>query len=204
MQIPSEAKSKQLRAESLRVDLAAAVSSESYEHAASLRDELALLLGDAEVAVLVANQAFYSALRSHDLEAMTALWPDSPLAASCTRTFDGFPPLRGRQAVLHTWAQVFSDTQLAVTPDDVRCSVLRGGLSAVVTCVERRLLSGGDAALTATNVFEKDASDGQWRLVLHQAWPYAEEVQVAHGDEGDYPCDEEIHYDDDSYPGATG
>lgn len=171
---------------------------QNFAKAAALRDELRLLLDDAEVAVLVANDSFYSALRAHDVSRMNTLWEDGTLAGACIRSFDGFPPLHGRQTVLDTWLEVFGP-QLAISLESVRCAVLRGGLSAVVTCVERRLgESRGDGALSATNVFEKNV-DGQWRLVLHQAVPFDDPTN-AQAESAEH----EVEYDADDFPGATG
>jgi hypothetical protein len=188
------AASKYMRAETLRVELEEAVTAERFSQAASIRDELAALTKDAEVAVRDANAHFYNALRQHDADAMERIWPDGALADSSTRVFSGFPVMRGRCAILDLWREV----RIGVHTTDTRCKVLRGGLSAVVTCVERELGGGpGDGALAATNVYEKDELRDEWRLVLHQAWPMAEEVNSA--EEEDV-----VEYDADDFPGATG
>lgn len=189
------AASKHIRAETLRVELADAISEERFSQAAILRDELRVLVQDAEVAVRDANANFYRALCQHDADGMERVWPDHPLAASCTRVFSGFPVQRGRRAILDCWRQVRVD----VHTTDTRCVMLRGGLAAVVTCVERELGGGpGDGAVVATNIYEKDEERGdEWRLVLHQASPMAE---VSDGDEDE----DAVEYDADDFPGATG
>lgn len=189
-------------AESLRSELETAVQNERFDRAAELRDEIAVLFADAEVAVLDANAKFYAALRSHDVTAMEAMWPDSELSPASIRHYDGFSVRRGRTSILECWREVRSDAQLSLF--DLRCSVLRGGCAAVVTCIERRLGGGsGDSALFATNVFElvvssdDDASSSSaWRLKLHQATP----IESAHST---IP-EEVVDYDADDMPGATG
>ena len=204
-----------LRAEAMQDELSDAVREERYEDAAKLRDQLASLQRDARVSVLQANKAFYHALRTHAFDEMDEMWPaDGALAGACTRVYSGFPTLTGRQAIIDVWRQVVSDSRMALStpPDDFRCVVLRGGLSAVVTCVERSIRGGpGDSALATTNVWEREvhngvgatgpatvADAGPWRLVLHQARP----LELVDANAG---MDEEpISYDDPSYPGVTG
>lgn len=154
------------KAESLKAALSAAIQREQYTDAAALRDELASLTLDDEVSVLQANTAFYDAFSSGDFDAMEALWSEDVVCAH-----PGFPHLRGHAEVMDSWSQIFDQEALdmIVSPDNVRCTLLRGGLSAVVTCAER-VGEDRDNAMTATNIFEKDA-DGRWRMVLHQAGP---------------------------------
>ena len=81
--------------------------------------------------------------------------------------------------------------------------LLRGELTAVVTCVEWRLgwmMGSDDAAatdddtLSTTNIFER-STDGTWQLILHRAWPVSSVADEMSGD-----CD----YDAEDFPGATG
>ena len=188
--------SKHSHVESLRTDLADAVSEERFDVAASLRDELAQLTKDAEISVIDANTAFYKALSTHDEDAMKRIWAaDSPLASCCSRVYDGFPVLHGRTPILELWRQVSSDARVHVADTDTKCVLLRGGYSAVVHCIERRLGMGNDGLLAATNIYELDEVSAQWRLVLHQARPIAIEA----GSE-----DDAVDYDADDFPGATG
>jgi ketosteroid isomerase-like protein len=155
------------RAIEVKALLAAAIGREDYGTAATLRDELATLQLDDEVAVLQANEAFYEAFSARNLEAMEAMWVSEGDGAVCAHP--GFPPLRGHRAIIDSWQQIFSDSNMQLKAENVRCLLLSGGLSAVVTCVER-IEGAGDNALTATNIFEK-GTDGRWRMVLHQAGP---------------------------------
>ena len=63
---PAERASALVRAGEVQVELAAAVIREDYLTAAALRDELATLLFDDEVAIFQANSAFYEAFSSRE------------------------------------------------------------------------------------------------------------------------------------------
>ena len=181
--------------ERLRAELESAVRTENFAQASALKAEISMLRLETEVAVLDANAAWYSALRDHDATAMEEVWPETPLSTMCCRVYDGFPLLRGRSAVLDTWRKVRSDQQMATF--DTRCVVLRGGYSAVVTCVERRLGGGsGDSALSVMNLFELALDDASWHLALHQATPMQ-------GPASSMP-EQVVEYDADDFPGATG
>lgn len=184
------------RLEELKSDLAEAVCDERYSTAASLRDELAALESDEEGAVLSANAAFYSALRvkSGDPSILDDIWVDGPLAPQCTRAYPGFEKRIGREAILSLWSEVVADAHLELT--SVRCVLLRGGLSAVVSCVEQRHPSSDE--LSSTNVFEKGI-DGRWRVILHQGEPLASTREAAQED-----SEEDEQYFDEDVPGATG
>lgn len=183
------------RCEALRVQLADAISNEQYTTAARLRDELENLLQDERLVVLAANERFYAALRTQDEASLTSLWDDGSLASACTRMYPGFAPLRGRSVILDCWRQVRSDQHVRVDGSNLRCTILRGALSAVVTMTEIRIGAGaGDEALSTTNVFEKAPPHDEWKLVLHQAWPIVAAIEEMGG----------ADYDADDFPGATG
>ena len=61
----------------------------------------------------------------------------------------------------------------------------------------------GDAALSATNVFELD-SQSSWRLVSHRATPIITAAQAASWSSEQLLEDEAVEYDADDFPGATG
>jgi len=102
--------------------------------------------------------------------------------------------VRGREAILQRWQDTVSDATIRLA--SLRCILLRGGHSAVITLVELRSPNHEDA-LSATNIFEK-GPDGCWRLSLHEARP-DERHQL------DSLCgDEEEEFFDEDVPGATG
>ena len=112
-------------------------------------------------AILFANDAFYAAFAGRDYATMDALWADGDV----TCIHPGWPPLRGRDAVMTSWRDI-----LAHEPPDVsahRAEVsLQGGV-AVVTCVELIPGPGRPQVLSATNVFVKQGH--VWKVSHHQA-----------------------------------
>jgi ketosteroid isomerase-like protein len=118
-----------------------------------------------------ANAAFYAAFESGDLDAMRALWLDSP---DTVCVHPGTIALRGSSAIARSWGLIMANTpyiQFFLT--DVEVSVQ--GDVATVTCTENVLTGddnpqvfGGGRAV-ATNVFVRRGSD--WRLWVHHASP---------------------------------
>ena len=143
---------KYTRVQSLRDELAEAVRTEAFPRAAEIRDELKVLAAHVDVAVLDANNAFYTALRAHDLDAMESVWPAAKTDdRDCsTRTYDGFAPLHGREEILQVWREVYSDRQMVTF--DTHLELSSGENTAVVTCVERRL---GAICSSCTSVVPK-------------------------------------------------
>ncbi|MDP9394145.1 MAG: nuclear transport factor 2 family protein [Actinomycetota bacterium] len=148
------------------------------------------MTGDEVRAVEAANEAFYRAIESADLDLLEAVVLDgSPAdAAAVTTVHPGWPLLRGRGEVLRSFAAVMAGTpyiQFILTDVDVRTL----GDVAVVTCAENILTgvereSDGETELgfaagrvVATNVFRRTPSG--WRLWVHHASP------VMVGEDGD-------------------
>ena len=112
-------------------------------------------------AVLFANDAFYAAFQSRDLEAMDGLWAS---AAPVACIHPGWPALSGREDVMDSWRSILNGD----SPPDIRCRNAEAfvhGESAFVICYE--LVGGG--VLVASNLFVRE--EGQWRMVHHQAGP---------------------------------
>ena len=112
-------------------------------------------------AVLFANEAFYLAFASRDVDAMEGVWATAEPVA-CIHP--GWQALIGREAVLDSWRGILSN------PDSppVRCHNARAlvlGDAALVLCYEEV----GGAVLVATNTFRREGR--AWKLVHHQAGP---------------------------------
>jgi uncharacterized protein (TIGR02246 family) len=129
-----------------------------------------MIQSDAD-AVTAANEAFYAAFESVDLDRMEALW-DVDEGVTCVHP--GWQMLRGRARIMRSWALIFANTpyiQFFLTDVDVEVS----GDIAVVTCSENILTSvgdeTGDAHVVATNVFHR--RDDGWRLRVHHGSPVA-------------------------------
>lgn len=130
-------------------------------------------------AVERANQAFYDAVETSDLDGLEAVVLDGPLAETVAVVHPGWPVLRGRREVMRSYALIMANTdyiQFFLT--DVEVAV--DGDAAVVTCTEN-ILTGGPAEedgsagslvgglVVATNVFRRTA-DG-WQMWVHHGSP---------------------------------
>ena len=127
-----------------------------------------------------ANEAYYAAFESADLDAMEALWLDDP---DTVCVHPGQPPVRGTGPIRRSWALVMANTpyiQFFLT--DVQTSV-RGGVG-TVTCTENVLTAdentgpdafGGTKAV-ATNVFVH--GEEGWQLWIHHASPVLSRSQA--------------------------
>ncbi|MFQ5696553.1 MAG: nuclear transport factor 2 family protein [Terriglobia bacterium] len=129
----------------------------------------------AEDAVRAANQRFYSALESLDLDAMDALWLHEDWVA-CVHP--GWELVESWEAVRASWASIFDNTKrMKVAVTDVTVHV--EGDAAWVNCVEQVTSSFETGFSTgwvqATNVFLRRA--GTWRMVHHHASPIPQQEE---------------------------
>lgn len=135
--------------------------------------------GDDTSAIEAANTALYAAVESGDLDLMGAVWLDGADADAVTCVHPGWATLRGRGAILRSWAAIMAGTpyiQFFLT--DLTVTV-RGDV-AMVSCTEN-ILTGVDdpgngqpsgfagGRVAATNVFRRTAAG--WRLWSHHASP---------------------------------
>jgi ketosteroid isomerase-like protein len=126
---------------------------------------------DAE-AVLAANDAFYRAFESLEMDRMRALWLP---AATIVCIHPGWNALVGWPAVMESWEQIFTGTlEMRFVLADV--SVVVQGDVAWVVCVEqidsRQADGRAQARVQATNVFQR--RDGRWWIVHHHGGPLFE------------------------------
>jgi limonene-1,2-epoxide hydrolase len=113
--------------------------------------------------LLRANEAFYDAFATRDIEAMDELWARG-VPVVCVHP--GWPALEGREEVMSSWREIL----LGGSSPDVSCESPRASIYGdvgLVVCIERI----DDSALVATNVFL--AQSGVWQLVHHQGGPLA-------------------------------
>lgn len=116
--------------------------------------------------VLAANEAFYLAFESRDLDAMSDLWAHDE---DVTCVHPGWVTLRGWGAVASSWAALFSGPQrLQFIVTDV--TVVMAGDVAWVTCDENLLGDDGGATVAVMNLYRRRA-DGRWRMVAHHGSP---------------------------------
>ncbi len=127
----------------------------------------------AEELVRAANEAFYRALETADLDLMRSLWVRDE-GALCVHP--AAAPIHGSDAVLRSWALIMANTayiQFFLT--DVRVDIRAD--CALVTCTEN-ILTGDDrlgldrfggATAGAVNLFVRSGAD--WLLWSHVAVP---------------------------------
>ncbi len=139
-----------------------------------------------ELAVLLANTAFYDAFRAGNMSAMRACWSDDERA--CSVVHPGQPPVFGRAEVLSSWELVLAAPP-PISPTSARVVFAAGDVawlhcfeSVRVNAVAQMLAPLDDAGqeqaaaaelemrLAATNVFKRDEG-GAWKVVMHQAGP---------------------------------
>jgi ketosteroid isomerase-like protein len=113
-----------------------------------------------------ANEHFYRAFESLDIDRMSAMWVH---AARAKCVHPGWDMLEGWEAICQSWTIIFANTdymRFAIT--DVSVAVY--GQVAWVTCVENLNDTPDTLQVTrilATNVYEQ--TDEDWRIVHHHA-----------------------------------
>jgi len=116
-------------------------------------------------AVRSANEGFYSALSSLDVEQMDRVWHHDEMTR-CIHP--GWEQIEGWEVIRQSWQIIFSNTEkLQVEAMEVNVRLV--GDMAWVSCLES-ITSGDDEDVTlarATNLFVR-TEDG-WRMVLHHA-----------------------------------
>jgi len=151
-------------------------------------------------AVERANQAFYDAVETSDLDALENVVLTGPLAESVTVVHPGWPILRGRAEVMRSYALIMANTEyIQFFLTDVEVAV--DGDTALVTCTEN-ILTGGPAEedgsagalvgglVVATSVFRR-TSEG-WRLWVHHGSPVlADDDDTDEQDDGPAGMDDE-------------
>ncbi len=127
-----------------------------------------------EVAVLFANDAFYTAFAGRDMEVMREVWSEN-VNLRCIHP--GWDEITGREDVLDSLAAILGG---GAAPD-ITChhaSAIIYGDVAVVVCHEEI----ENAFLIATNIFERHGRI--WKMVHHQAGPMGVHPQMAETEAG--------------------
>ncbi len=122
-----------------------------------------------EPALLVANQRFYLAFESRDIEEMAAVWEQDE-NVQCVHP--GWDLLIGWDEVRERWARIFRNAKrVRIALSSVWTRV--EGTVGWVACTEHVTTAFADgfdeAVAQATNIFV--LRDGQWLLVAHHASP---------------------------------
>ncbi len=110
-------------------------------------------------AVNFANEAFYLAFSTRDLEAMDALWARQ---APVTCIHPGWSALTGRDAVMESWQAILTNPSSPVVDCRNPVAHLFGDVGYVI-CYEAH----DQGVLIATNIFVRE--EGAWKMIHHQA-----------------------------------
>ena len=116
---------------------------------------------DPAAEVLFANERFYQAFGTGDLQGMEDLWAQD-VAVSCIHP--GHGPLTQRQEIIDSWQQILQGESAAGIECKAPEVMIYGDLAWVI-CFE--LLP--ENYLIATNIFVHQKGD--WKIVHHQAGP---------------------------------
>jgi uncharacterized protein (TIGR02246 family) len=123
------------------------------------------------------NAEFYAAFEAGDLDRMAQVWAeDKDAGGTVVCVHPGGPMVRGRGAVLRSWALIMANTsyiQFVLT--DVLTQI--SGDIAVLTCAENIITASDDEGagfaaggnVATTNAFVR--TGGGWRLWLHHGSP---------------------------------
>jgi ketosteroid isomerase-like protein len=115
---------------------------------------------DDELGVLTANESFYEAFASRDLDRMNELWArERPV----TCVHPGWSALVGRGPVMASWRAILASDNVRIEPSAAQAYV--AGDAAYVLCYEGA--QGQPPILAATNVFVRE--EGGWKLCHHHA-----------------------------------
>jgi ketosteroid isomerase-like protein len=122
-----------------------------------------------EQRVREANERFYMAMNSLDIDEMDDLWFDDPLAV-CIHP--GREAIFGYESIRESWQMIFSSTNaMSIAASNEHVTVAND--VAWVACTETISLMMEDglaaAAAQAINIFRRTGS--VWRIVVHHASP---------------------------------
>ena len=125
-------------------------------------------LDDAIEQVRRANDRFYRAFESLDIEQMALLWVQTE-HARCVHP--GWEMLEGWPAIKQSWAAIFANTDfMRFVITDVAVHLYDN--VAWVTCVENLSDTSQSMQMSrilATNIYQRHS--GEWRIVHHHASP---------------------------------
>ena len=120
-------------------------------------------------AALAANQAFYQAFETLDIDEMRAAWDDQ---AEVTCVHPGWGMLRGWDDVMASWDRIMDNAsmmQFMITDAEARVE----GDWAWVTCTENLTsvlnAQANSSRVQTTNILRR--RDGKWRMVHHHGSP---------------------------------
>ena len=122
-----------------------------------------------EQRVREANERFYMAMNSLEIDEMDEVWMDD---ASAICVHPGREAIIGYERIRESWMTIFSaSNSMSIAASNERITV--GGDVAWVACTETISMLTEEglaaAAAQATNIFRR--AEGRWRMVAHHASP---------------------------------
>lgn len=122
-----------------------------------------------EQAVRAANERFYLAMNTLDINEMDEVWTNDA-AAVCVHP--GREAIIGYERIRESWVVIFSSSNsMSIASGGER--VIVNGDVAWVACIETISMMTEEglaaAAAQATNIFRR--TNGTWRMILHHASP---------------------------------
>ena len=115
-----------------------------------------------------AEQAFYDAFASGDMDTMTAVWSENK-DICCVHPMS--QELTDRDSVLTSWSEIFSHAPEIEIEIEVQKRVEYGDIT--VSIVHEHLSVPNDKQIhppiIATNIYQN--TDGDWRLISHHSSP---------------------------------
>ena len=119
--------------------------------------------------IRAANQRFYDAFNTLDIERMAEVWENSERAL-CVHP--GWTPIVGWQTIRESWERIFDNANLMQFSVRYLNVVVQGDFGCV-TCVEgvTSVVQGRAANFStfATNIFARHP--GGWKMIAHHASP---------------------------------
>lgn len=110
--------------------------------------------------MIAANQAFYDAFESHDIEAMAAVWE---LSDRVVCTHPGWTTIHGWPKVGASWRAIFNSNPLQFIITNQHVVML--GDTALVFNDENLIDPRGSGTVAALNVFAR--ANAGWRMIAH-------------------------------------
>ncbi len=121
-----------------------------------------------EKVALFANEAFYLTFATRNANAMDDIWSARD---DVTCIHPGWHPLRGRDLVMKSWRDIFSNSEPSEIQCENACAYIYGAM-AYILCTE--VLAGGQ--LAATNIFVLE--DRAWKMIHHHAGPMPANIPI--------------------------
>ncbi len=122
-----------------------------------------------EEAIVAANESFYKAFNTRDLDAMKRVWSSNE---KVTCVHPGWEPLSGIGPIIDSWEGIFKNSgNMDIQATDVSVTTSEG--LAWVSCIEKLYTIATHGVLASkvfsTNLFQ--LNEGSWKMIMHHASP---------------------------------